>query len=91
MIRGSEPSRRVTILGSTGSVGSNTVDLIERNRDAFAVEALTAASNVATLAAQARSDPDFYEVYAFPKFQILVGDTPSEILDVHENRRRPTP
>jgi len=46
--------RRVTILGSTGSVGSNTVDLIERNRERYVVEALTAHSNVELLADQAR-------------------------------------
>lgn len=46
--------RRVTILGSTGSVGRNTVDLIARNREAFTVEALVAASSVEALAAQAR-------------------------------------
>ncbi len=51
----SEPiTRRVTILGSTGSVGCNTVDLIERQPDAFAVEALTANSNAELLADQAR-------------------------------------
>ncbi|HMO86853.1 MAG TPA: 1-deoxy-D-xylulose-5-phosphate reductoisomerase [Lacipirellulaceae bacterium] len=46
--------RRVTILGSTGSVGCNTVDLIERHRERFAVEAITANSNVELLADQAR-------------------------------------
>ena len=34
--------RRVSILGSTGSVGRNTVDLLRRAPDAYAVEALTA-------------------------------------------------
>jgi 1-deoxy-D-xylulose-5-phosphate reductoisomerase len=61
--------RRVTILGSTGSVGQSTVDLLLRNPDAFAVEALTANRNPARLAEQARalgarfaaiSDPDHY-------------------------------
>jgi 1-deoxy-D-xylulose-5-phosphate reductoisomerase len=47
--------RRVTILGSTGSIGCNTVDLVERNRDAFEVEALTARNNVDLLVTQARS------------------------------------
>ena len=46
--------RSVTILGSTGSVGCNTLDLIERNRDTYAVEALTANSSAELLAAQAR-------------------------------------
>jgi 1-deoxy-D-xylulose-5-phosphate reductoisomerase len=46
--------RCVTVLGSTGSVGCNTVDLIRRNPGAFEVEALTAYSNVKLLAEQAR-------------------------------------
>jgi 1-deoxy-D-xylulose-5-phosphate reductoisomerase len=46
--------RRVTILGSTGSVGCNTVELLEADRDAYAVEALVARSNVVRLAEQAR-------------------------------------
>jgi 1-deoxy-D-xylulose-5-phosphate reductoisomerase len=46
--------RRVSILGSTGSVGSNTLDLIERQPGAFEVEALSANSNVERLADQAR-------------------------------------
>lgn len=49
------PSRRVTILGSTGSVGRSTVDLIAREPERFPVEALTAQSNVALLADQALS------------------------------------
>lgn len=51
---GTEGPRRVTILGSTGSVGCNTIDLIERNPGAFEVEALTANKNVKLLAEQAR-------------------------------------
>jgi 1-deoxy-D-xylulose-5-phosphate reductoisomerase len=47
--------RRVTILGSTGSVGRNTVDLLLRHADAFAVEALTAHRNAGRLAEQARA------------------------------------
>ncbi len=46
--------RRVTVLGSTGSVGCNTIDLIERQPADFAVEALTAHRNVEMLATQAR-------------------------------------
>jgi 1-deoxy-D-xylulose-5-phosphate reductoisomerase len=47
--------RRVTILGSTGSVGQNTVDLLLRNPDGFEVEALTANRNPEALAEQARA------------------------------------
>ena len=54
-IRVSDAPRRVTILGSTGSIGSSTVDLIMRNRAAYVVEALTASTNVEKLAEQART------------------------------------
>jgi len=47
--------RLVTILGSTGSVGCNTVDLVEREPEKFRVEALVANRNVAKLAEQAKS------------------------------------
>ena len=46
--------RRVSILGSTGSVGCNTIDLIERQPERYEIEALTANRNVALLAEQAR-------------------------------------
>jgi 1-deoxy-D-xylulose-5-phosphate reductoisomerase len=45
--------RRVTILGSTGSVGQSTVDLLLRNPNEFEVEALTANRNPDRLAEQA--------------------------------------
>jgi 1-deoxy-D-xylulose-5-phosphate reductoisomerase len=51
--RSAGPPRRVTILGSTGSIGRSTVDLLLRNRDAFTVEALTANRNTELLAEQA--------------------------------------
>ncbi len=47
--------RRVTILGSTGSIGRSTIDLLLRHRDRFAVEALTANKNARQLAEQARA------------------------------------
>ena len=46
--------RRLSILGSTGSIGCNTLDLVERDPDAFAVEALSAHRNAEKLAQQAR-------------------------------------
>ncbi len=42
--------RSLTVLGATGSVGRNTLDLVGRHADGFAIEALTAQSNVAELA-----------------------------------------
>jgi 1-deoxy-D-xylulose-5-phosphate reductoisomerase len=58
MIRWAAPSpgnpRGVTILGSTGSVGQSTVDLIARDPARYRVEALVARSSVELLAEQAR-------------------------------------
>jgi 1-deoxy-D-xylulose-5-phosphate reductoisomerase len=45
--------RRVSILGSTGSVGHSTVDLLLRNPHDFTVEAVTANRNAKLLAEQA--------------------------------------
>ena len=42
--------KRVSILGATGSVGTSTLDLVERNPERFEVVALTAARNVDRLA-----------------------------------------
>lgn len=45
--------KRVTILGATGSVGTSTLDLVERERERFQVVALTANCDVDGLAAAA--------------------------------------
>lgn len=47
--------RRVSILGATGSVGQNTIDLIARAPDDYDVVALTGGANIAQLAADARA------------------------------------
>jgi 1-deoxy-D-xylulose-5-phosphate reductoisomerase len=51
---GARTQRRITILGSTGSVGCNTIDLIARDPDAYAVEALVGGRKAAKLVEQAR-------------------------------------
>ncbi len=87
--------RRVTILGSTGSVGCNTIDLIERNRDAYVVEALTANRNAALLAEQARrlrprmavvAEPDSYQALktALDGTGIVVGAGPEALVEAAE-------
>ena len=46
--------RKIAILGATGSIGKSTLDLIEHHPERFEVVAVTAASNVETLAQIAR-------------------------------------
>ena len=46
--------KSVTILGATGSVGTSTLDLVEREPERFRVRALTANCDVAALAVAAR-------------------------------------
>ncbi|SMH57763.1 1-deoxy-D-xylulose-5-phosphate reductoisomerase [Maritimibacter sp. HL-12] len=48
-------TRRISIFGATGSIGESTIDLIERDPDAYDVVALTGGHNVARLAEQARA------------------------------------
>lgn len=45
--------RRVSVLGATGSIGCNTLDLVRRNPEVYGVEALTAHRNVTRLIEQA--------------------------------------
>lgn len=47
--------RRISILGATGSIGQNTIDLIKRDLAAYEVVALTGAGNITQLAADARA------------------------------------
>jgi len=48
------PPMRLTVLGATGSVGTSTLDLVERAPERFEIVALTAQSNARALAALAR-------------------------------------
>ena len=65
--------RTVTILGSTGSIGCSTIDLIRRQPDRYEAVALTANTNAGLLAEQARllgarfaviADPSRYRALA---------------------------
>lgn len=46
--------RKISIFGATGSIGTNTLDLIRRAPDAYRVVALSGAGNITLLAAQAK-------------------------------------
>ncbi len=75
--------RRITILGSTGSIGCNTLDLIQRDREAYQVEALTANTNVEMLASQAREMNAKFAVVAdenkFAALKDALKDTDVEV------------
>ena len=55
------PRMRVVVLGSTGSIGVNTLDVIARHSDRFEVFALTASTSVETMVAQCAK---FHPVFA---------------------------
>ena len=59
-------TRKISILGATGSIGTSTLDLIKRSPERFQVEALTAASNVEALADAARRTEARLAVIADP-------------------------
>jgi len=47
--------KRISILGSTGSIGRSALDIVSRHSDEFRIAALTAGNNIALLDKQIRS------------------------------------
>ena len=55
--------RTLTVLGSTGSIGTSTLDVVRRNRDAYRIHSLVAGQNVDLLIEQiAEFSPEFVVV-----------------------------
>ena len=46
--------KKIAILGSTGSIGTQTLDIVDQNKDDLQVVALAAGSNITLLEQQAR-------------------------------------
>lgn len=69
-----ETPKSLTILGSTGSVGCSTLDLVSRQPQNFTIKALTANSNVTQLAEQARSHGAELAVVADPAHYSALRD-----------------
>ena len=44
--------KTISILGSTGSIGVNTLDVVRQNRDRFSVAGMVAGNNVVLFADQ---------------------------------------
>ena len=64
----------VTVLGSTGSIGVNTLDVIGRNPDQFRVVALTARQNIEKLAEQCAQFDVMLAVTAEPLLEQDLAD-----------------
>ena len=63
--------RRIAILGSTGSIGTQTLDVIERNPDKFEAEILTAGTNWELLVQQAiKFQPNAVVIADESKYQL---------------------
>ncbi len=56
--------KKISILGSTGSIGKQTLEVIEKQKDAYEVKALAVASNIALLEEQIRKfHPEMVAVF----------------------------
>jgi 1-deoxy-D-xylulose-5-phosphate reductoisomerase len=68
------PVRSVTILGSTGSVGTQTIELLQAHPDRFQVRALVAGGNATLLAEQAVALRAEIAVVADPNAYVALRD-----------------
>ncbi len=53
-VKAAKAVKAITLLGSTGSIGTQTLDIVEHNPDKFRLVGIAAGSNVALLAEQVR-------------------------------------
>jgi 1-deoxy-D-xylulose-5-phosphate reductoisomerase len=65
--------KRVTVLGSTGSIGANTLDVIARHPDRFEVFALTASTRVELLLEQC--------VKVMPAYAVMASEAHGKVLE----------
>ncbi len=64
--------KKIAILGSTGSIGKNTLEVIQNNKDFFKVESLACRSNIDEIEMQAKKfHPKIIAVYDKEKAKIL--------------------
>lgn len=59
--------KKITVLGSTGSIGVNTLDVLRRHPEGFSVFALTASTNVEVIYAQCMEFRPQFAVMVNPK------------------------
>jgi 1-deoxy-D-xylulose-5-phosphate reductoisomerase len=76
--------KRIAILGSTGSIGTQSLEVIEKNDDKFEVEVLTANNNVDLLIQQSKKFQPNAVVIANPeKYKIVSGALQHEPIKVY--------
>ena len=80
--------KKISLLGSTGSIGVNTLDVVERNPESFQVLAMSAGSNVDLFAEQVRKfKPKVASLFDTKKIATLkerVADLDVEIIPGEE-------
>ncbi len=76
--------KRIAILGSTGSIGTQALEVIEQNPEKFEIEVLTANNNVDLLIAQAKKFQPNVVVIANPeKYEYVSGALKNEDVKVY--------
>ena len=76
--------KRIAILGSTGSIGSQTLDVVRQHPDRFEVKVITAGSNAALLAEQAAEFSVPHAVICNKaKYEEVCGALASSVTKVH--------
>lgn len=66
--------QNITVLGSTGSIGTNTLDVIARHPEKFRVFALTAATQVESMLKLCRAHRPVYAVMVSPEHARVLAD-----------------
>ena len=75
--------KRIAVLGSTGSIGTQTLEIVRNNGDALEVTALAASSNVALMEAQIREFrprlAGMWSAQAAEELRLRVADCPVRV------------
>ena len=83
--RNIEMGRKIALLGSTGSIGTQTLDVVRENRDDLEVVGLAANKNVDLIEKQIREfEPKYacmFDAEAAKELKIRVADVPVKVLE----------
>ncbi len=83
--RNIEMGRKIALLGSTGSIGTQTLDVVRENRDDLEVVGLAANKNVDLIEKQIREfEPKYacmFDAEAAKELKVRVADVPVKVLE----------